>query len=85
MASVLISTRKESRASICARDMPMTSPPSVTPASTTPPAPLAKAAISAAQSPRIGRFGTLPANSTRLNSQPLSSPDRSRLSMSSTL
>ena len=84
IVSVLTSTSRASRFAICARDMPMTAPSSATPATTTPPAALAKAAIASAQSLRVGRFGRSPANLTCLNSQLLSSPERNRLSISST-
>ena len=58
-----------SRASICSRDIPSTSPESVTPHSNTPPFALAKAVISSAQLSRLGSIGRLPLNTTCLNSQ----------------
>ena len=85
MESVLTSTSKASSATICSRDMSCTSPSSVTPQSSTPPRAFANAAISSAQSSRLGRLGRFPANSTCLNSQALSSPRRNRRSMSASL
>ena len=57
MASVQTSTSSRSNSSICARDIPCTSPASVTPHSSTPPSVLAKAAISSARSSRRGPRG----------------------------